>query len=122
MRWTITPPERWRWASTSRNRSGAKGESGVEIDNGSTPHHHSSRLRRELDEQLVQLPECLVHRVRRAATVRVERFLRGIELAHDEQRLAICLRQGDGGDGAVLSAFFVRPDDAIWRCHFEVSA
>jgi integrase len=63
-----------------------------------------------------------VHRIRPAATVGVERFRRGIELAHDEQRLAICLRQGDRGDGAVLSAFFVRPDDARWRCHFEVSA
>jgi hypothetical protein len=41
----------------------------------------------------MQLPECLVRRFRRAGAGSVERLLRGIQLAHDEQRLAICLRQ-----------------------------
>ena len=77
----------------------------------------------QLDEQLIQLREGLGHRIRRAtATVGLERFLRGKDLAHDKQRLAICLRQGDRRDGAVLSAFFVGPDDARWRCHLEVPA
>src|SRR6185437_943777 len=48
-----------------------------------------SHARAQGNEKLVQLGERLHHRVRRASTGSVESFLRGIELVHDQQRLAI---------------------------------
>src|SRR3954453_17498036 len=83
---------------------------------------YRSGLRRELDEQLIQLGERLVRRIRRAGAVGVERFLRRIELANDTQRLSILLGQGYRRGPAILSAFVVRPDDERWRCHLEICA
>src|SRR6185436_12196503 len=72
-------------------------------------------------EHLVELRERLAHRIRRAGAGSVERFLGGIELVQDQQRLAAFLLEGDRGDGT-LGTFLVGPDQARGRGHFEVPA
>src|SRR5215471_8003352 len=64
------------------------------------------------DEKLVQLLERLDHSVRKAGAGSVESFLRGVEIAHDQQRLATFFLEGDRGDGPTLTTFFIRPDEA----------
>ena len=49
----------------------------------------------------------------------VERFLRGIDFMHDQERLAPFVLEGHGGDGAVVT-FLIRPDEARVRRHLKV--
>src|SRR5262245_36468827 len=64
------------------------------------------------DENLVQLLEGLDHSVRKAGAGSVESFLRGVEIAHNQQRLATFFLEGQRGDGSTLTTFFIRPDEA----------
>src|SRR5688572_32388893 len=81
-----------------------------------------SHARAQGDEKLVQLLERLDHRIRRPGAGRVESFLRGIELVHDQQRLATLFLEGHRGDWPTLTSFLIGPDEARVRCHFEVRA
>src|SRR5215470_14161821 len=76
----------------------------------------------KLKQQIVQLRKGLVHRVLRAGADGVERFLRRVEVAHDDQSLAAFFLEGHGGDGSILSALFIGPDDARVRSHLDVTA
>ena len=80
-----------------------------------------AELRAEGDEELVELRELFGHPAFHAGEGTVERFLRWIELMQDQHRLAVLFLEGDGGGGRVV-AFFVGPDEARVRDHFEVSA
>jgi hypothetical protein len=70
-------------------------------------------------EKIVQLREGLGHPALHSGHGAVERFLGGIEFAHDQQRLAAFFLEGQCGDGAVV-AFFIRPDEARVRRHFDI--
>jgi hypothetical protein len=66
------------------------------------------------------LLECLGDPTRAAGSNgSVESFLRGIEVVHDEQRLATSFFEGHRGDGTVVT-FVIRPDEAGVRYHFDV--
>src|SRR5262245_6580633 len=80
------------------------------------------RARAQSDEKLVQLLERLAHRVRRPSAGSVESFLRGIELVHDQQRLATLFLEGHRGDRPRVTTFLIGPDEARVRCHFDVPA
>jgi hypothetical protein len=81
-----------------------------------------SGARVERDDHLVQLLERLAHRPRAPGLdTGVERFLRRVEVAQDEQRLAVLLFEGDRRDGAPVTPFVVRPDEARVRRHVEVA-
>ena len=54
----------------------------------------TSRIAGERGEQLVELPERLLHGFLRAGAGGVERFLRRVDLAHHERRLAVVLFAG----------------------------
>ena len=41
---------------------------------------------------------------------------------HDQQRLAAFFLEGHRGDGPTVATFFIGPDEARVRCHFEVPA
>jgi len=49
------------------------------------------------EEKLVQLRERLDHRIRRPGAGSVESFLRGLELVHDQQCLAMLFLEHDAG-------------------------
>src|SRR5262245_8368182 len=72
-------------------------------------------------EKRIELVERLGHPGRRSGGT-VESFLRGIEIVHDQQRLAALFLEGHGGDWAVAFAFLIGPDEARVGCHFDVSA
>src|SRR5690349_19077863 len=80
------------------------------------------RARVQGEEKLVQLREGLHRRIRRPGAGSVESFLRGIQLMHDQQRLAAAFLEGHGGDGPIGTAFLIGPGEARGRCHFEVGA
>src|SRR4030095_4839982 len=82
----------------------------------------SFRTRAQGDEKLVQLRECLDHRIRRPGAGSVESFLRGMELVQDQQRLATLILECHRGDRTTLTTFLVGPHEARVRCHFEVGA
>src|SRR6185295_11099181 len=90
--------------------------------NGVTTTPSPSHARAQGEEKLVQLRERLDRRIRRPGAGSVESFLRGIELAHDQQRLATLFLEGHRGDGPTLTTFLIGPDEARVRCHFEVRA
>jgi hypothetical protein len=60
------------------------------------------------------LPERLACRVRPAGTVSVERALREIELAIDEQRLASLLRQDGRGSGEMSAVLPIKTEASRW--------
>src|SRR5690349_5408085 len=76
----------------------------------------------QLEEKLVELRERLVRCIRRSGAGSVESFLRRIKLTHRQQCLAAFFLQGHRRDGPILATFFIGPDDARMRCHFEVPA
>src|ERR1700685_611065 len=76
-------------------------------------------LKYQGDEKLVQLLERLAHPILHPGDGTVESFLRGIEFAHDQQRLATFFLEGHRGDGTVVT-FVISPDEARVRCHFDV--
>src|SRR5215831_13540013 len=78
-----------------------------------------SHARAQADEKLVQLLECLAHRIRCPGAGGVESFLRGIEFVQDQQRLATFFLEGHRGDGTVIT-FVISPDEARVRYHFDV--
>src|SRR5262245_66677512 len=80
-----------------------------------------SRTRDAGDDELFQLLERLGHRIR-APGASVERFLRGVEVTQDQQRLAAFFLEGHRSHGPAVITFFVRPDETRVRCHFEVLA
>src|SRR6187401_2786110 len=79
----------------------------------------TSRACAQGDEQLIQLRERLDRRIRRPGAGSIESFLRGIQLVHGEERLAILFLEGHRGDGTVFT-FFIGPDEARVRYHFLV--
>src|SRR5215471_10346670 len=80
----------------------------------------SSHARAQGDEKLVQLLERLAHNIRSPGAGSVESFLRGIELVHDQQRLATFFLEGHRGDGPTFTTFVIGPDEARVRCHFDI--
>ena len=76
---------------------------------------YAESTRGQLGEQFVELSERLHRCFLCAGAGGVERFLRRVQLAHDEQRPAIVLFERDGGDGPRVAAFFVRPYHALDR-------
>jgi ABC-2 type transport system permease protein len=75
--------------------------------------------RAQADEELVELLERLGHPVQAPGAL-VGSFLRGIEVADDQQRLAALLLERHRGDGSALTTFVIGPDDARVRGHFDV--
>src|SRR5688572_26594329 len=73
-------------------------------------------------EQPIQLLERLNRRIRSSSASRVEGFLRGIELAQDQQRFALLLLEGHRGDGPRVTTLLIGPDEARVRRDFEVPA
>src|SRR5450432_1456881 len=74
------------------------------------------------DDELVQLLERLeVPSMRPGGHGLVERGLGGIELGHDDERLAGFFLESHGGDGPTVTPFLICPHDARVRCHFEVT-
>src|SRR5215813_6815971 len=72
-------------------------------------------------EKLVQLLERLAHPTRAAGgDGRVESVLRGMEVVHDDQRLATSFFEGHRGDGPTFTTFVIRPDESGVRRHFDV--
>src|ERR1700733_10759258 len=75
------------------------------------------------DEKFVQLreltadPACAPRR-----DGLVESFLRGIEVAHDDEGLGATLLEGYRCDGPTSAIFVIRPDEAGVRYHFDVLA
>src|SRR5687767_14191535 len=59
------------------------------------------------EEKIVQLRERLDHRIRRPGAGSVESFLRGIELVHDQQRLATLFLECHRDDRPTLTTFLV---------------
>src|SRR5688572_25716690 len=82
----------------------------------------ASHARAQGEEKLVQLRERLDHRIRRPGAGSVESFLRGIELVHDQQRLATLFLECHRGDRTTRTTFLIGPHEARVRCHFEVRA
>src|SRR5262249_41456716 len=75
-----------------------------------------SHARAQGDEKLAQLLERLAHPTSTpGGDGTVESFLRGIEVVHDEQRLAAFLIEGHRGDGPTVTTFVIRPDEARVR-------
>jgi hypothetical protein len=72
------------------------------------------------DEKLVQLPKRLAHHIGRPGAGSVESFLRGIELVHDQQRLATPFLEGHRGDRPTVTTFLIGPDEARVRYHFDI--
>src|ERR1700722_8799788 len=72
-------------------------------------------------KKLVELRERLGHPTLHPGDGSVESLLRGIELVHDQQRLASFFLEGHRGDGAVVT-FVIGPDEARVRGHFDVPA
>src|SRR6476620_4757395 len=75
-----------------------------------------SHARAQGDEKIVQLLERLAHRIRRPGAGSVERFLRGIEFVHDQQRLATFFLEGHRGDRPTVTTFRVGPHETRVRC------
>jgi hypothetical protein len=75
-------------------------------------------------EKLVELIEGFAHVTTRTPGGNgfVERFLRGIEVVHDEQSLARILLERDRSDLHGAPDFFIGPDQARVRRHFEIPA
>src|SRR5262245_11438410 len=79
------------------------------------------RIPTQADEHLVQLLELLAPSTRApGGDGFVESFLRGIEVVHHQQRLAVFLLERRRGDGPVT--FVVGPDEARIQRQFEVLA
>src|SRR5262249_12730095 len=79
-----------------------------------------SRTRDQAGDELIQLPERLVHRTR--APGGLESFLRGIEVMHDQQRLATRSLKGHRGHASTIVPFIVGPHEARVRYHSQVPA
>src|SRR5687767_12684305 len=71
------------------------------------PTSWPSRARAQGEEKLVQLRERLDHRIRRPGAGSVQSFLRGIELVHDQQRLATLFLECHRDDRPTLTTFLV---------------
>src|SRR5262249_47967444 len=112
MGWTRPPCARRSKATTCRTPNWCS--------RGALPPTSSSRTRTQADDKLVQLLERLFHRTFHPFE-RVERFLRGIEIVHDHERLATLLLEGPRGHGPAVIAFLIGPDEARMRCHFDIS-
>jgi hypothetical protein len=74
-------------------------------------------------EKPVQLLERLAHSTGAPGSDgSVERFLRGIKVPHDDERLATPFFKRHRGDRASFSCFIIRPNEARVRRHFDVPA
>src|SRR5687768_11997594 len=81
-----------------------------------------SRARAQRDKKLVELLELLGKcTCTFGGDGGVERFLRGIEVVHDDLCLAASFFEGHRGDGAVR-ALVIAPGEARRWCHLEVLA
>src|SRR5688572_25018745 len=74
------------------------------------------------DEKLVQLIERFDHCIGCSGAGSVERFLRRIALAQNNQRLAVRFLEGHRGDRAALATFFIGPREPRMRLHFDIRA
>src|SRR4051812_43224856 len=75
------------------------------------------------DEKRVELLELLAKPTRASGLDGfVESFLRGVEVAQDDQRLAGSFFERHRGNGATFTPFVVRPDEAGGRGHFDIPA
>jgi hypothetical protein len=83
------------------------------------PFHRRARR----DEKLVELFERFAEPTCTAGgDSLVERFLRGIEVMHDDQGLGTSLFEGHGSDVSAFATLVISPDEVGGRCHFKIPA